>query len=169
MENLARLFVGIGFLWVAIILVWGLAAGVDQPYIWFKWAAESTGWPWMRPLYLALTVFVVPMGMLVFLKDIFGDPVAHWVKWAAPGAFLAIYAFFLLMALPDIGAPLFLGIESIVAPMATPPHFNPGKLGSNWNWFMRFVVAFAVLAGIPGIVGAILSVMTGSKAGVRRR
>jgi hypothetical protein len=33
---------------------------------------------------------------------------------------------------------------------------------------MRFGVAFAVLAGVPGIIGAIVGMVTGSKAGVRR-
>jgi len=169
MEGLARLFVGIGFLWVAFILVWGLAAGVDQPYIWFKWAADFSGWGWMRPVYLALALFVVPLGMLVFLKDIFSDPAAPWVKWGAPGAFLCIYAFFLLIALPDIGGPLFGSLESIVAPMAAPPRIAPGKMGSNWEWVTRFGVAFAVLAGVPALVGAVLGKMTGSKAGARRR
>jgi hypothetical protein len=169
MEGLARLFVGIGFLWVALILVWGLAAGIDQPYLWYRWAADSTGWPWLRIVYLALAVFVVPMGMLVFLKDIFGDPVASWVKWAAPGAFLAIYAFFLLVALPDTGGPLFGTIESIVAPMASQAPIIPGKLGSSWNWLLRFAMAFLILAGGPAVIGAIVGVMTGSSAKTKAR
>ncbi len=168
MERLARLFVGIGFLWVAIILVWGLLAGLDQPYAWYQWARDSSGWGWMEPTYLILALFVVPMGMVVFVKDILGDPVAAWVKWAAPGAFLAIYAFFLLAALPHIGGPLILGIESVVAPLAAPPPVGPGKMGSNWDWARRFGIAFAVLAGVPGVIGAIVQMLSGSKAGVRR-
>ena len=50
MERLARLFVGIGFIWVAIMLVWAFAAGVDQPYAWFTWAADSSGYAWMQPV-----------------------------------------------------------------------------------------------------------------------
>jgi hypothetical protein len=168
MEGLARLFVGIGFLWVAIILVWGLAAGVDQPYTWYKWARDSSGWGWMEATYLVLALFVVPMGFVVFLKDILGDPVATWVKWAAPGAFLAIYAFFLLVALPHLGGPLFGSVESVSAPVASAPAVGPGRMGSNWDWVLRFVVAFIVLAGIPGAVGAIIQMASGSKTGVRR-
>jgi hypothetical protein len=167
MESLARLFVGIGFLWMAIILVWAFAAGVDQPYAWFQWAAEGLGYGWMYPAYLTLALFVVPMGMLVFLRDIFGDPVALWVKWAMPGAFLAIYAFFLLAALPDFGRPFFLGLESIIAPgEAAAPATGPG---SSTRWLVRLVVTVAVLGGVPGVIGLISGVASGSKAGTRRR
>jgi hypothetical protein len=168
MERLARLCVGIGFLWAAIILIWGLAAGIDQPYAWYKWARDSSGWGWMEPTYLALALFIVPVGFVVFIKDILGDPVAAWVKWAAPGAFLAVYAFFLLMALPEVGGPLFGGIESVSAPVVTKPGVPPGRIGSNWDYALRFLVAFAVLAGIPGVVGAIVQAASGSKTGVRR-
>lgn len=169
MEGLARLFVGIGFLWVAIVLVWGLAAGIDQPYEWYRWAVEKSGWGWMPFVYLGLGLFVVPMGMLVFLKDIFGDPVAAWVKWGAPGAFVTIYAFFLLIALPHIGGPLFGGLEGIVAPMATPPPVGRARAGSNWDWVLRFAVAFVVLAGLPAVLGGMFGVVGGSKSGARRR
>jgi hypothetical protein len=110
----------------------------------------------------------VPMGMLVFLRDIFGDPVSLWVKWAAPGAFVAIYALFLLVALPNIGQPLFLGITSVVAPLASPPAVGPGRIGSNWDWLLRFAVAFAVLAGVPGIIATIVGMLGGGKPAPRR-
>jgi hypothetical protein len=167
MEGLARLFVGIGFLVVAIILVWGLAAGFDQPYAWFKWAADSTGWPWMQPVYLALTVFVVPMGMLVFLRDIFGDPVRPWLKWALPGAFVAIYVFFLAVALPEVGQPIFQNLEGALGRTADLP--RAGSPGANQAWLVRFGVLFVVLAGALGVVGFVVGTMTGSKSGARRR
>ncbi|HEV8674138.1 MAG TPA: hypothetical protein VGX21_08830 [Methylomirabilota bacterium] len=170
MERLARLFVGIGFLWVALVLVWSVLAGFEEPYIWFKWASDSLQWAWLYPTYLALAFFVVPVGMLTFLRDILGDPVALWVKWAAPGAFLAIYALFLVAVLPEVGRPLFLSLESVVGPIA-PLASGPGArvpAESVGSWLMRFGVAFAVLAGVPGIIGAIVGMVTGSKAGVRR-
>ena len=168
MERLGRLFVGIGFLWVAIILLWALAAGVEQPYAWFKWANEGLGTGWMYPTYLILALFVVPMGMLVFLRDIMGDPVAMWVKWAAPGAFVAIYAFFLLAALPDVGRPFFFGIESIVSSGGSGG--GPGEPPvSTTAWLTRLAIAIAVLGGVPGALGAVFGLLTGSKAGVRRR
>jgi hypothetical protein len=167
MEALARLFVGIGFLVVAIILVWGLAAGFDQPYAWFKWAADSTGWPWMWPVYMALVLFVVPMGMLVFLRDIFGDPVRPWVKWALPGAFLAIFVFFLAVAMPDFGQPLFQSLEGLLGRSDDLP--KPGTPGANQAWLVRFGVMFGVLAGILGVIGFVVGAMTGSKSGARRR
>ncbi|MBI4013371.1 MAG: hypothetical protein HY359_13715 [Candidatus Rokubacteria bacterium] len=166
METLGRLFVGIGFLWVAIILLWAFAAGVDQPYAWFKWANEGLGYGWMNPTYLILTLFVVPMGMLVFLRDIMGDPLAVWVKWAAPGAFLAVYAFFLLAALPDAGRPLFFGIESVFSSGSTAGGDGPG---STTSWLVRLGIAIAVLGGVPGVLGFVVGMLTGSKTGARRR
>jgi hypothetical protein len=166
MERLARLFVGIGFVWVAIIIVWALAAGVDQPYAWFKWAAEGTGYAWMRPTYLVLSLVVVPIGMITFLRDIFGDPGALWVKCAMPGAFLVIFAFFLLAALPDTGRPLFLGLESVVNPRGTAP--MPGAPGSTTSWLLRVALTMAAWAGVPGVIGFVVAMVSGPKAGVRR-
>jgi hypothetical protein len=168
MERLGRLFVGIGFLWVALILVWAFAAGVDQPYAWFKWANDGLGYAWMNATYLALALFVVPMGMLVFLRDIMGDPLAVWVKWAAPGAFLAVYAFFLLAALPDVGRPLFFGIESTISAGSTAGGEGAGP-GSTTGWLVRLGLAIVVLGGVPGAIGAAVVLLTGGKAGARRR
>jgi hypothetical protein len=96
-----------------------------------------------------------------------GDPVALWLKFAIPGAFLAIYAFFLLAALPEAGRPLFFGMESVVNPGAGEP--LPGAAGSSTSWLLRLGLTIAVWAGVPGVIGAIVGMMTGSKAGVRRR
>jgi hypothetical protein len=166
MERLARLFVGIGFVWVAILLVWAFAAGVDQPYAWFKWAVEGTGYGWMQPVYLTLALFVVPIGMLTFLRDIFGDPGALWVKCAMPGVFLVIYAFFLMAAVPDVGVPFFRGLESVVNPGGAPP--MPGAPGSSTDWLLRLGLTIAAWAGVPGIIGFIVGMLGGSKAGARR-
>jgi hypothetical protein len=166
MERLGRLFVGIGFLWMAIIIVWALAAGVDQPHAWFRWAVDSSGYTWMQPVYLALA-FIVPIGMLTFLKDVFGDPGALWVKCAMPGAFLVIFAFFLLVALPDAGVPFFRALESIVNPGGSVP--LPGKPGSTTDWLMRVALTTAVWAGIPGVIGFVAGMVGGSSAGARRR
>jgi hypothetical protein len=166
MERLARLFVGIGFLWVAIMLVWAFAAGMDQPYAWFKWAADSSGYGWMQPVYLALALFIVPIGMLTFLRDIFGDPGALWSKCAMPGAFLVIYAFFLMVALPDAGVPFFRGLESVVNPGGSPPRL--GAPGSTSDWLIRLGLTIAVWAGIPAVIGFIIGMASGSKPRVRR-
>jgi hypothetical protein len=166
-ERLARLCVGIGFIWVSLIVLWAIAAGVEQPYAWFKWAHEGLGYAWMYPTYLVLALFIVPAGMLTFVRDIMGDPVAMWVKFAIPGAFLAIYAFFLLAALPEAGRPLFAAISSVVNPGGSEP--VPGAAGSSTTWLIRLGLTVAVWAGVPGVIGAIVGMMTGSKAGVRRR
>jgi hypothetical protein len=166
MERLARLFVGIGFLWVAIILVWAFAAGVDQPYAWYKWAADTPGYGWLEPVSLALALFVVPIGMITFLRDIFGDPGALWVKCAMPGAFLVIYAFFLMIAMPDAGVPFFRGLETVVNPGGLVP--KPGAPGSSTDWLMRLAMTIAVWAGIPGVIGFVFGMAGGSKPRVRR-
>src|SRR5262245_59906065 len=167
MENLGRWFVGIAFLWVAIILLWGLTAGVDQPYAWFKWAKDGLGYAWMNPVYLALGLFIVPVGMLVFIRDILGDPVAVWVKWAAPGTFLAIYAFFLLNALPEIGHSFFFGIESAINPGASVPPAGVGAV-STTSWLVRVAIVVAVLGGIPAVIGFVVGMAGGAKGGIRR-
>jgi hypothetical protein len=164
LESIARLFVGIGFLWIAIVLIIGIAGGFDKPSAWTKVLVEASGGTWIRHAYLALAVFVVPVGILTLLRDILTDPVALWVKWAAPGAFLVIYAFFLFAALPDIGGPFFQGIAAI---SPTSAGKTPG-LEETGAWLIRFAGAFAVWAGVPGVIGAVIGAMSGSKAGVRR-
>jgi hypothetical protein len=111
----------------------------------------------MWPVYMALAIFVVPMGMLVFLRDIFGDPVRPWVKWALPGAFVAIYVFF----------PLFQSLEGLLGRTADLP--KAGSPGANQDWLLRFGVLFGVLAGALGVIGFVVGAMTGSKSGARRR
>jgi hypothetical protein len=46
-------------------------------------------------LYMGLTFVVVPVGMLMLLRDMFGDPEPLWLKLAAPGVFASAYALFL--------------------------------------------------------------------------
>jgi hypothetical protein len=169
MESLGRWFVGIAFLWVAIVLLWGLAAGVDQPYAWFKWAKDSSGYGWMNPVWLGLALFVVPVGILVFLRDIMTDPGPSWVKWAAPGTFLAVYAFFLLNVLPDQGgSSLYFGIEGTVNPSVAPPTAGLGSV-STTSWLARVGLAIAVLGGVPAVIGAVVGMMGGSRSGPRYR
>ncbi len=163
-EAIGRLFVGIGFLWVAIILIVGILGGFDKPSTWISLLGDVTGSDVVRHVYLVLTLLVVPIGMLTYLRDILGDPVALWVKAAAPGAFVAIYLFFLLAALPDVGRPLLLGFGSIV-----PLTGLQDALDATGSWFLRFLAAFAFLAGIPAVIGKVVSLITGAGSGARRR
>ncbi|MGH7321666.1 MAG: hypothetical protein ACRELA_18865 [Candidatus Rokuibacteriota bacterium] len=163
-EAIGRLFVGIGFLWAAIILIVGILGGFDTPITWISLLGDVTGSDVVRHVYLALTFLVVPIGMLTYLRDILGDPVALWVKVAAPGAFVAIYLLFLLAALPDVGRPFLLWFGSIVP--LTGLRDTPDATGS---WFLRFLAAFAFLAGIPAVIGKVVSLITGVGSGVRRR
>jgi hypothetical protein len=163
MEWIGRLCVGLGFLWVALVLIVGLLGGLDKPSTWVGFLAVVSGWPAIWHAYLALTYVVVPAGLLVYLKDLLGDPVALWVKAAAPGALVALYALFLTTALPDVGRPWLTGVEGLV-PLA--------GLGSGveatGSWFVRFLALLAVLGGIPGGIGALVTLLTGVGRAGRR-
>ena len=162
-EWVGRLFVGIGFVWAAIVLVVGLLGGLDKPSAWVAFLTEVSGWPTIWRTYVGLTWVVVPIGLLVYLRDLMGDPVALWVKAAAPGALLAIYALFLSAALPDVGRPWLSAIETVV-PLAG----LRNTADATGSWFVRFLAALAVLGGVPGAIGALVSLVTGVGRGSRR-
>lgn len=159
-EAVGRLFVGAGFVWMVAVLVAGLLGGLDKPSEWVGFLAEVSGWTIIRHAYLALSLLVVPVGMLVYLADVLGDPVALWVKTAAPGALLAVYALFLLTALPDVGARPLLAMESLVPVLASLPR-SPDATGS---WLLRFAALFALIAGAPGVLGGLVGLMVGGRA-----
>lgn len=163
-EGIARLFVGIGFLWMLLVLAVGLVGGFDKPTTWFRLLSEDWEPGAVRYGYLALTLFIVPVGMLTYLRDVLGDPVALWVKMAAPGAFVAVYALFLLAALPDVGRPFFLAFDSLA-----PVGGLSRSLEATESWLIRFGVAFLALAGVPGFLGVVLSVVSRTGSRPRRR
>ena len=111
-------------------------------------------------LYMGLTFVVVPVGMLMLLRDMFGDPEPLWLKLAAPGVFASVYALFLAAAVPDIGQPLLLAADPLVA------QFLPGMTltrdpGDGISWLTRFGAFLTVLAAIPGVLGALVGLVTG--------
>jgi hypothetical protein len=155
-EAIGRLFVGVGFVWAAIVLIVGLFGGLDKPSSWVGFLADVSGFYVIRYAYVALTLVVVPIGMLVYLKDVMGDPVALWVKLATPGALVATYALFLAAAMPDFGLAPLLAVESMV------PMTGLGTgVEATGSWFLRFVTLLALLAGIPGVIGGVLGLLMG--------
>lgn len=157
LENIARLFVGIGFLWIALVLLVAVLGGFDQPTTLTRLLAETIGSEIPRHVFLVLSLLVTPVGMLTFLRDILGDPVARWAKWAAPGGFVALYALFLAAAVPDAGRPFLLAFDAV-----TPVEGLQGSPDTTGSWLLRFVAAFAILAGVPGAIGAVVGLAGGS-------
>ncbi len=169
-ESVARLFVGIAFLWIVIVLLVGVIGGFDKPTVWLKFIGEQFGQDrvtQIRWVMLALTFFVVPLGILTYLRDLFGDPVGLWVKCAAPGAFAAVYGLVLVAVVPDVGRPFLLWVEGIVRPIVGLTGLKD-TLEDTGSWLIRSLAALALLAGVPGVVGAILGLASGQKPARRR-
>jgi len=144
----------------------GILGGLDKPSTWIAYLDSVAGNRVISDIYRVLAVIVVPIGLLALLWDILRDPVALWVKAAAPGAFLALYALFLLSAMPDVGRPLFTWVDPSVAqvvPLQKLSH-APDATG---HWLIRFAAVFAFLAGIPGAITALASLVTGVGRGAR--
>jgi hypothetical protein len=93
------------------------------------------------------------------------DAESLWVKLALPGAFAAIYALFLAAALPNVGQPLLLASDPMAA--LVPGVRLTRDPGDGWSWLLRFGASFLVLAGIPGALGLLVSLLAGG--GSRRR
>jgi hypothetical protein len=165
LERLGRLCVGFGVLWVLMVVGLGIMVGMDKPEALAPYLDRVLGSDLRQMLYLGLTFVVVPVGMLMLLRDMFGDPEPLWLKLAAPGVFASVYALFLAAAVPQIGQPLLLAADPLVA------QFLPGTVltrdpADTISWMTRFGALLAVLAAIPGMVGVLLGLVTG---GSRRR
>jgi hypothetical protein len=103
--------------------------------------------------------------MLMLLRDIFGDPEPLWLKLAAPGVFASVYALLLASAAPDVGQPILLAADPIVARILPGMALRPGSADS-LAWLARFGALLLVLGGIPGGLGMVLGLLTG---GSRKR
>ena len=167
LERLARLCIGVGLMWVALVVFLGLAAGLDKPSVWFR-LLDTIIDPALRgAIYLVLAVVVVPVGMLTYLRDAFGEPIPLWMKAAAPGAFVAIYALFLACTLPEVGRPLLLAAGPAAASVLPRGTLSDAP-DAAWSWLARFGVGFALLAGVPGLLGLVASLLAGGGSGRRR-
>jgi hypothetical protein len=165
LERLGRLCVGVGLLWVLLVVAVGLVGGLDTPELLAPFADGMLGPDLRRVLYLGLTFVVVPVGMLMLLRDMIGDPEPLWLKLAAPGVFAAVYALFLAAAAPRVGQPLLLAADPLVTQFlpATSLTRDPGDAPS---WLARFAALLTVIAGVPGVLGFLAGFLAG---GSRRR
>ena len=160
LERLGRFCVGFGVLWVLLVGAVGLMFGLDMPERLAPYADQMIGADLRQLLYMGMTFVVVPVGMLMLLRDMFGDPEPLWLKLAAPGIFASVYALFLAAAVPQMGQPLLLAADPLVT------QFLPGTTltrdpGDGMSWLARFGALLAVLAAVPGVLGVLVGLVTG--------
>ncbi len=165
LERLGRFCVGFGVLWVLLVGSLGLMFGLQMPELLAPYTDRILGTDLRQFLYMGLTFVVVPVGMLMLLRDMFGDPEPLWLKLSSPGIFASVYALFLATAVPQIGMPILLAADPLVT------QFLPGMTltkdpGDGMSWLARFGAFLAVLAAIPGVLGVLVGLVTG---GSRRR
>jgi hypothetical protein len=160
LERLGRLCVGFGVLWVLLVLGCALMVGMDKPEALAPYLDRVLGTDLRQFLYMGLTFVAVPIGMLMLLRDMFGDPEPLWLKLASPGVFASVYTLFLAAAVPQMGQPLLLAADPLVS------QFLPGMTltrdpGDAMSWLARFGAFLTVLAAIPGVLGALVGLVTG--------
>jgi hypothetical protein len=160
LERLGRLCIGIGLLWVLLVAGLGLMVGLDKPEALAPYLDRVIGSDLRQALYLGLTFVVVPVGMLMLLRDMFGDPEPLWLKLAAPGVFAAVYALFLAAAVPQVGQPLLLMADPLVARLL-PGTALTRDPGDGTSWLARFGALLVVVAAIPGTLGLLAGLLAG--------
>jgi hypothetical protein len=161
LERLGRLCVGLGLIWVLVVVGWWLMVGADRPEEVTPYLERVMSSDVRSALHFALTFIVTPIGMLMLLRDMFGDPEPLWLKLAAPGVFASVYALLLAAAAPEVGQPLLLAADPIVA------WLSPGTVLSrsptdSASWLARFGGLLLVIAGIPGGLGLLVGFLSGS-------
>ncbi len=165
LERLGRLCVGVGLLWVVVVVGYWLMVGLERPEEWAPYLDRAINSDLRQALYSFLTYIVTPIGMLMLLRDMFGDPEPLWLKLAAPGVFASVYALLLAAAAPDVGQPILLAADPIVAWILPGMALGPRSTDS-LSWLARFGALLLVLSGIPGGLGMVLGLLTG---GSRKR
>jgi hypothetical protein len=164
LERLGRLCVGLGALWVLIVVGYWLLVGLEQPEEWTPYIDKAMSAGSRQTLYSLLTYVVTPIGMMLVTRDIIVDEGPLWLKFASPGVFVSVYIL-LLAAATDIGQSMLLQADPVVAAIV------PGMvLGKNANQSLTSLARFGglllVLAGIPGLLGGVLGLLAGGR---RRR
>ena len=165
LERLGRLCVGLGIIWGIIIVGYWLMVGIERPEEWAPYIDKAMSAGVRSTLYALLTYVVTPIGMLMLLRDIFTDEGPLWLKLASPGVFVSLYALLLAAAAPDIGQPILLQADPVVQKFF--PSMPLGKAAvDSVTWLARFGGLLLVLVGIPGLLGLVLGLITGTS---RRR
>jgi hypothetical protein len=160
LERLGRLCVGVGLLWVVVVVGYWLMVGLERPEEWAPYLDRAINSDLRQALYSFLTYIVTPIGMLMLLRDMFGDPEPLWLKLAAPGVFASVYALLLAAAAPDVGQPILLAADPIVGWILPSMALGP-RSADSLSWLARFGGLLLVLGGIPGGLGMVLGLLTG--------
>jgi hypothetical protein len=161
MERLGRLCVGLGLIWGIIIVGYWLMVGIERPEDWTPWIDKAMSAGVRQTLYALLTFVVTPIGMLMLLRDVFVDETPLWLKLASPGVFVSLYVLLLAAAAPDVGQPLLLRADPVVQRVF--PSMALGKAAiDSVTWLARFGGVLLVLAVLPGLVGLVLGLLTGT-------
>jgi len=160
LERLGRLCVGLGLIWVLVVVGLWLMVGLDSPAEWAPYLDRAITSDARQALYFLLTFVVTPIGMLMLLRDMFGDPEPLWLKLAAPGVFASVYALLLAATVPDIGLPILRAADPMVARILPDMALRRGAEGS-LSWLARFGGLLLVIAGIPAVLGMVLGLLTG--------
>ena len=155
LERLGRLCVGLGFLWVVVIVGFWLMVGLDRPDEWTPYLDKILSSDARQAVFAFLTFVVTPIGMLMLLRDMFADEGPLWLKLAAPGVFASVYALLLAAAAPTVGQPFLQGADPIVTTLI-PGIALSARSTDSASWLARFAGLLVVLGGIPGVLGAIL-------------
>ena len=159
LERLGRLCVGLGFLWVVIIVGLWLTVGLDRPEEWAPYLDQILSSDVRDGIYSVLTFIVTPIGMLMLLRDMFTDEGPLWMKLAAPGVFASVYVLLLAAAAPTVGQPFLQGADPIVTKLI-PGMTLSARQTDSASWLARFMGLLVVLGGIPAVLGVILSPFT---------
>ena len=160
MERLGRLCVGVGLLWVVVIVGFWLMVGTERPEEWAPYLDRAISSDLRQFLYFALTYVVTPIGMLMLLRDMFGDPGPLWLKLAAPGVFASVYALLLAAASPEVGQPILVWADPIVAQIFPGMALGP-RAADSLTWMARFGGLLLILGGVPGALGMVVGLLTG--------
>jgi hypothetical protein len=160
LERLGRLCVGLGVLWVLLIVGTGLLVGLDKPEHLAPFADAMIGSDLRQLLYFGLTFVAVPIGMLMILRDMIGDPEPLWLKLAAPGGFAAVYALFLAAAAPQLGQPILLAVDPMLQQMLPGVSLTRDP-GDGPSWLIRFGALLAIVAALPGALGLVAGLFAG--------
>ena len=160
LERLGRLCVGLGLIWVLAVVGLWLMVGLDRPEEWTPYLDRAIASDVRQVLSFLLTFVVTPVGMLMVLRDLLGDPEPLWLKLAAPGVFASVYALLLAATVPEVGKPILLAADPVVARVLPGMALGP-KAQDSLSWLARFGGLLLLIAGIPGVLGVVLGFFSG--------
>ena len=160
LERLGRFCVGLGLIWTLVVVGLWLMVGLDRPEEWAPYLDRAITSDVRQAVYFLLTFVVTPVGMVMVLRDMFGDPEPLWLKLAAPGVFASVYALLLAAAVPEIGQPILQAADPVVARILPGMALGP-KAQGGLTWLARFGGLLLVIGVAPGALGVRLGFFTG--------